>query len=548
MVSGIYNSGTVISTASGIISPNSTHYLEWDITFGPASGGSPNGSYQIWLDGASILSGSNVNTRAGSTNNYANQLYIEAHYYLGTYGAWTVDDLYLFDSTGSTCNSVLLNNPIVETSYPSGDVQQQWSASAAILGSDNSLTSSTNAPGANYLFLRTFVAPTNMTLNSISCVPATTNGVAKFLPAVYGPVTTPIGSHRYWRIVCYNAPGSNFGFCEIQFRTTVGVPLLFSGGTASASDVAYGAAANATDNNTATQWKSGSKSYGTWWQYDYGPSNTLSVAEISMTASSGSDSFNAPTIFELQSSDDGTTWAGVAAFYPSSWTSLQTQTFNVTSRPTIAGSSGSSLLSTGPEVVGCISGSTLTATLTSNPTLVAGTQYAIGFITDTSIALRESDTNTIGLKGPIPYGLPPNILVLLSSPNQSNWMIYGNCTSPSNNYTSVNLNPPIDDISYVSSSTPGQEDLYGFPMLTATPDTITCIAYKARVKRSDSGIRTVDVRCVSGTTDSSGTAAGFTPGSSYQWVDTYFPIDPNTGMPWTGSGANAAAAGVKVAS
>ena len=56
------------------------------------------------------------------------------------------------------------------------------------------------------------------------------------------------------------------------------------------------------------------------------------------------------------------------------------------------------------------------------------------------------------------------------------------------------------------------------------------------------------MRCVSGGNDSAGSASGFTPGSTFGWVDTYLPLDPSTGVAWTGAGVNAATAGVKVAS
>jgi len=80
------SAGTALATG-GSVSANSTHFLEWDITFGSSS------SYQVWLDGVSLFSGTG-NTRGGTSNNYANAIAL-----VNGAGSCTIDDLYLFDST-----------------------------------------------------------------------------------------------------------------------------------------------------------------------------------------------------------------------------------------------------------------------------------------------------------------------------------------------------------------------------------------------------------------------------------------------------------------
>jgi hypothetical protein len=53
---GVYNSGTILGTSTASITASTTHYLEWDITFGNSA------NYQLWLDGVSILSGTGDTT------------------------------------------------------------------------------------------------------------------------------------------------------------------------------------------------------------------------------------------------------------------------------------------------------------------------------------------------------------------------------------------------------------------------------------------------------------------------------------------------------
>jgi hypothetical protein len=166
-------SGTILGS-SAAITANSTHYLEWDITFGTSA------AYAVYLDGVSVISGTG-NTRAGTTNNYANALAI----FPNAGALLTVDDLYLFDTTGSTNNAVLLTSPRVETTFPTSDSAVQFGFGAAILGSNAQRVTGTSAPAANSLVLRRFTPAVSCTLASIGFVPAATSATANYRPVVY---------------------------------------------------------------------------------------------------------------------------------------------------------------------------------------------------------------------------------------------------------------------------------------------------------------------------------------------------------------------------
>lgn len=390
---GATNGGTVLATSSTSITANATHYLEWDITFGSSS------SYQVWLDGTSIISGTGQTETSG--HSYANQIGI-GMLPGASYNAaiLTVDDLYLFDSTTSVNNAVLNTNPVVETQFGNGDSSVQFSFGGAIIGQNYYTTSSTNAPGANTLFLRPFTPSANCTLNSVGCLPQATSSSAHFEAVVF------------------------------------------------------------------------------------------------------SDS----------------------------------------------GGSPHTLLSSGSAVTGCTAGVPLTGTLSSAQSLTGGTQYWIGFITDTSVALQEADTTTAGQVASNTYtsGAPSTAPTMTTG--QHSWLLWGNITGLTTNYTEVKSNPPIDDLSYVTSSTAGNTDLYNFPNLSTSPQTIYTVAVKARVVLAVAGARTISLEMSSSGSTSNGNDAGQTPLSTFSYLGSFFDTDPHTSAAWTAAGINAATSGLTIAS
>lgn len=114
-----------------------------------------------------------------------------------------------------------------------------------------------------------------------------------------------------WRInvTANNGYAGNLGISEIQMRTAVGVPLLFSGGTPSAStEETFGpgtyAADKAADNNTNTNWYTINGTNTGWWQYEF--ASTIDVAAY-VIASVDFDDTTAPKDFTLEYWD-GAAW------------------------------------------------------------------------------------------------------------------------------------------------------------------------------------------------------------------------------------------------
>jgi len=173
--SGSYSAGTILGTSTATITASSVHYLEWDITFNNA------GSYQLWLDGVSILSGS------GDTTNTANSSASGLQVIAGNVSVnFVVDDLYLFDASGSANNAVLLTSPRIETQFPTGDGSTvQFAAGAAIVGSSVSRIAAAQGMAVNQMRLRPVTPAVNCTINAVSISPVATNASIQLRPVIY---------------------------------------------------------------------------------------------------------------------------------------------------------------------------------------------------------------------------------------------------------------------------------------------------------------------------------------------------------------------------
>jgi len=215
-----------------------------------------------------------------------------------------------------------------------------------------------------------------------------------------------------------------------------------------------------------------------------------------------------------------------------------------------ADSSGSpgALLATGTEVTGCTSGTLLNLPFGSSLAVTQGTVYWIGYITDTSVSISGNRRST-GYKKANTYASgPPSPAGSGFTTGQTTWDFLGIMTGITTHYTQTDALLALDNLDYNFSGTVNQEDLFGFPALSSTPTNIYSIAVKGRVVKTDAGIRTLDMRTKSGATSSSGNLTALQPLVTYSYVSSYFQTDPNTGIAWTGAGANAAKHGIKVAS
>jgi hypothetical protein len=392
---GSWSSGTVLGTSTVSVAANSTHYLEWDITF------SATGAYQLWLDGISIISGTG-NTKT-TVNNYCNVFQPISGTTIGN--SFIIDDLYLFDNTGTQNNAALLSSPRVETEFPSADAAVQFGFGAAAVGYFGVPRNAGfyGGGGTNSLYVVPVVPTRAGTLNSISFTPGASNGAVNLRPVVYAD----------------------------------------SGGNPGA------------------------------------------------------------------------------------------------------------LLVTGSTVTGVTNGVITTLPLTTPQALTAGTRYWLGTIQDILVTnlYQIYDGSNVGrwVGNTFSAGPPATFPTTGVSVGQNTIQYWGNVTGTGVNFYEVNQNnPPPGALSYVFDTVVGHEDLYAMPSLSATPAAIYAVAVKAYCAKSDSGARTVSMRMLSGATDSGGSLTGQTPATTYGWMASYFPTDPNTGAAWTVTALNAAQCGFRI--
>lgn len=221
-------------------------------------------------------------------------------------------------------------------------------------------------------------------------------------------------------------------------------------------------------------------------------------------------------------------------------------------RPVLyADSSGApgTLLSSGATSVGATAGIIKTLPLTTSQSLVAGTRYWLGAMNDVSFinGYAGMDSSAVGRSASATFasGAPSTAPAMTGGQNTT--VVFGIVTPPGNFYTQQQ-NPVQGANSYVYDATVGHEDLYNFPPLSVVPSAIYGTAIKASVSKSDAGAKTVSVRQKSGSTDSAGSAGTQAPGTSYAWITSLFPTDPNTGAGWTLAALNAAQAGLRIES
>jgi hypothetical protein len=171
---GAYSSGTILGSSASPISANTTHYLEWDITFANSA------AYNVYLDGVSIISGTGDTT--ATANNTISGVSLQSG--VGA-GVVTFDDFYLFDTSGSINNAVLLTSPRIETTLPTSDSAVQFSIGASVLGGTMSRNSTSFSTTANQFYVRPFTPARACTLNSITVIANATSAAVNLRPIVY---------------------------------------------------------------------------------------------------------------------------------------------------------------------------------------------------------------------------------------------------------------------------------------------------------------------------------------------------------------------------
>jgi hypothetical protein len=101
---------------------------------------------------------------------------------------------------------------------------------------------------------------------------------------------------------------------------------------------------------------------------------------------------------------------------------------------------------------------------------------------------------------------------------------------------------PNGELTYLSSSTPGQKHDFGHQTLSLT-GSIAAVLHRYRSEKDDAGTRQVAGYCLSGGTEGDGTTNSLS--SSEQYFTDVYETDPNTGAGWILGNFNSATFGLQ---
>ena len=207
----------------------------------------------------------------------------------------------------------------------------------------------------------------------------------------------------------------------------------------------------------------------------------------------------------------------------------------------------STLLVSGPIQTGFTDGELIILPLSSTPSLVANTQYWIGFTTNASFNVQ--DAAALG----VPYSFASNTFSSgppATAPTMTVGaepvLMYAMCTGSAANWNSVAVLPPVGDASSVSTATASTSDLYTFPGLPTNVTEVYTVSVSGNCRLDQSGARLFDLLAKSGATTGNGSHTNIPPTVSYAWYDSPFDTDPNTGTAWTRTTADNATYGIEL--
>lgn len=213
----------------------------------------------------------------------------------------------------------------------------------------------------------------------------------------------------------------------------------------------------------------------------------------------------------------------------------------------VGGTAPDALIAVGTEVTGTTTNVANTLPFGSPVAITSGTSYWIGYITNTSLNVYAvTNATTAGFRAANTYtsGAPGTAPTMTSG--QISYAIWGNLTSTTNNAAIVSHTMYGGSANYVQSATVGAEDLYDFTNLPSSPSAIYTVAVKALVNKTDTGVRTLNLRAKSGAVTSSGSSPNQALLTTDYFYSSYFNTDPNTGLAWTPTDVDLASFGYQI--
>lgn len=145
-----------------------------------------------------------------------------------------------------------------------------------------------------------------------------------------------MAAHRYWRLYCFNGLRDNhFDIKEIELRTSIGgADVTTPTSTVSASSQSAGfEAPKAFDNNTGTTWYTPATNLPAWIKVDFGAGNEKDIVEVALMAWNLTEMVSE---FELQWSDDNSSWTTLYKILNYTWSTTAFTSFSASNHPAVA--------------------------------------------------------------------------------------------------------------------------------------------------------------------------------------------------------------------
>jgi hypothetical protein len=209
-----------------------------------------------------------------------------------------------------------------------------------------------------------------------------------------------------------------------------------------------------------------------------------------------------------------------------------------------SGSAPTTVLGSATVVTNPATGSN-TITFGTPVTVAKGTQYWIGFDSDTTSGTWNVNNGTTGATSSTAYASFPVASPTITA--NANPVVCSLTITTSSNATVVNEAQQDTTTSYVYDSTVNDADFYNIGTIASTPASTIAVTTRAYMQKSDAGSRTAAVQIKSGSTTVASPTLTLTT-SGWQWAWRMDLVDPNTSAAWGASAVNAATIGPKVVS
>jgi hypothetical protein len=185
-----------------------------------------------------------------------------------------------------------------------------------------------------------------------------------------------------------------------------------------------------------------------------------------------------------------------------------------------------------------------TFTFGSPPSVVAGTQYWIGFASDTTSGSWNVTTSTggsltypnSGATASVAYASFPTANPSLTTGQQA--VIFTATITPTTANNAMLVAEVAEDQAgtYVYDSTVGHADLYTPQAISVTPATTVAVVTRAFALKTDAGTRNIALQVKSGGTTSTGTSTALN--TVWGWLSKVDQVDPATSAAWTATAVN----------